>query len=131
MGCDPWTRGDFRGVCSRNSEKPPPDPLLCKEGHHFAPHTEGAGMTTKLMMLEVPSLQEWRSWLGKHYASSPGVWLVCYKEHTGMKSIPYEEAIREALCFGWVDSLVKRIDEDRYARKFTPRRPTSKWSDIN
>jgi uncharacterized protein YdeI (YjbR/CyaY-like superfamily) len=55
-------------------------------------------MTTKLMMLEVPNLQEWRSWLGKHHASSPGVWLVFYKDHTGVKSIPYEEAVREALC---------------------------------
>lgn len=90
-----------------------------------------AGMTTKLMMLEVPNRQEWRSWLAKHYASSPGVWLVFSKDHTGLKSIPYEEAVREALCFGWVDSLIKRLDEDRYARKFTPRRPTSKWSDIN
>ena len=88
-------------------------------------------MTTKLMMLEVPNRQEWRSWLGKHHAASPGVWLVFNKDHTGLKSIPYEEAVREALCFGWVDSLIKRLDEDRYARKFTPRRPTSKWSDIN
>ena len=88
-------------------------------------------MTTKLMMLEVPNLQEWRSWLGKHHAASPGVWLVFYKDHTGVKSIPYEEAVREALCLGWVDSLIKRLDNDRYARKFTPRLPTSKWSDIN
>jgi uncharacterized protein YdeI (YjbR/CyaY-like superfamily) len=45
--------------------------------------------------------------------------------------MPYEDTVREALCFGWIDSLVKRLDEDRYARKVTPRRPTSKWSDIN
>lgn len=88
-------------------------------------------MATKLMILEVPNRQEWRSWLAKHCASSPGVWLVSYKDHTGVKSIPYEEAVREALCFGWVDSLIKRLDDDRYARKFTPRRATSKWSDIN
>ena len=48
-----------------------------------------------------------------------------------MQSIPYEDTVREALCFGWIDSLVKRLDDDRYARKLTPRRPTSKWSDIN
>ena len=48
-----------------------------------------------------------------------------------MKSIPYEESIREALCFGWVDSLIKRLDDDRYARKFTPRKPASKWSALN
>jgi uncharacterized protein YdeI (YjbR/CyaY-like superfamily) len=48
-----------------------------------------------------------------------------------VKSIPYQEIVREALCFGWIDSLVKRLDEDRYARKVTPRRPTSRWSAIN
>ena len=48
-----------------------------------------------------------------------------------MKSLPYEATVREALCFGWIDSLVKRLDDDRYALKITPRRPTSKWSDIN
>jgi uncharacterized protein YdeI (YjbR/CyaY-like superfamily) len=69
--------------------------------------------------------------LGKHHGSSAGVWLVFYKDHAPVKSIPYEESVREALCFGWIDSLIKRLDDDRYARKFTPRQPTSKWSDIN
>jgi uncharacterized protein YdeI (YjbR/CyaY-like superfamily) len=69
--------------------------------------------------------------LGKHHASSQGVWLVFYKDHAPVKSLPYEESVREALCFGWIDSLIKRLDDDRYARKFTPRQPTSKWSDIN
>ena len=54
-----------------------------------------------------------------------------YKAHTGIKSIALEDTVREALCFGWVDSLVKRLDDDRYAVKITPRQPTSKWSDIN
>ena len=54
-----------------------------------------------------------------------------YKRHTGVKSIPYEDAVLEALCFGWIDSLIKRLDDDRYALKVTPRRTTSKWSDIN
>ena len=54
-----------------------------------------------------------------------------YKRHTGVKSIPYEETVREALCVGWIDSLVKRIDDDRYALKFTPRQDTSNWSQIN
>src|SRR5260370_42333458 len=88
-------------------------------------------MTTELMTLEARNRQQWRTWLGKHHASSPGGWLVFYKDHTGVKSIPYEDSVGEALCFGWVDSLVKRLDDDRYAHKFTPRRPTSKWSDSN
>jgi len=92
---------------------------------------EPAGMTTELMTLEVRNRQEWRTWLGRNHASSPGVWLAFYKDHTGVKSMPYEDAVREALCFGWIDSLIKRLDDDRYARKFTPRQPTSKWSDIN
>ena len=54
-----------------------------------------------------------------------------YKAHTGVKSIAYEDTVCEALCFGWIDSLVKRLDDDRYALKVTPRKPTSKWSDLN
>jgi uncharacterized protein YdeI (YjbR/CyaY-like superfamily) len=69
--------------------------------------------------------------LVKNHASSPGIWLVRHKQHSGVKSMPYEDLVREALCFGWVDSLIKRLDDDRYAIKVTPRRPTSKWSDIN
>lgn len=53
------------------------------------------------------------------------------KAHTGVKSVPLEDMVREALCFGWIDSLVKRLDDDRYAVKVTPRKPASKWSDIN
>lgn len=57
--------------------------------------------------------------------------LVFYKDHTRVKSIAYEDSVREALCFGWIDSLIKRLDSERYARKFTPPQATSKWSDIN
>ena len=88
-------------------------------------------MMAELTTLRVTSRRQWRAWLTKHQSSSPGVWLVFFKAHTGVRSIPYEDMVREALCFGWIDSLVKRLDEDRYAVKVTPRRPTSKWSDIN
>ena len=86
---------------------------------------------TQLMTLDVRTRQQWRAWLAKHHASSPGIWLVFHKRHTGVKSLPYEDAVREALCFGWIDSLVKRLDDDRYAIKVTPRQPASKWSAIN
>jgi uncharacterized protein YdeI (YjbR/CyaY-like superfamily) len=56
---------------------------------------------------------------------------VFHKSHTGKSSIPYEHAVEEALCFGWVDSLIRRLDDDRFARKFTPRRPDSRWSSSN
>jgi uncharacterized protein YdeI (YjbR/CyaY-like superfamily) len=85
----------------------------------------------ELMTLEVRNRRQWRAWLATHHASSPGVWLVRHKIHTGEQSINYEDIVREALCFGWIDSLVKRLDENRYAHKVTPRRTTSKWSDIN
>jgi uncharacterized protein YdeI (YjbR/CyaY-like superfamily) len=88
-------------------------------------------MAAELMTLEVRNREEWRAWLAKHHTSSPGVWLVFYKQHTGRKSMSVEDAGREALCFGWIDSLIKRLDDDRYAVKVTPRKPTSKWSDVN
>src|SRR5690349_24573852 len=88
-------------------------------------------MANELALLEIRDRDRCHSWLEKHHASSPGVWLVFHKGHTGVKSIAYEDSVREALCFGWIDSLVKRLDDERYARKFTPRKPTSKWSEIN
>ena len=88
-------------------------------------------MTAALETLRVTNRRQWRAWLAKHHTSSPGVWLVFYKAHTGVKSMPYQDAVREALCFGWIDSLVKRLDDDRYALKVTPRQPTSKWSALN
>lgn len=88
-------------------------------------------MAGTLTTIDVRTREQWRRWLAKHHASSAGVWLVRYKQHTGMTSMSYEDLVREALCFGWVDSLVKRLDDDRYAIKVTPRKPTSKWSDTN
>jgi len=85
----------------------------------------------ELETLEVQSRRQWRAWLTTHHTSSSGIWLVFYKRHTGMKSMPYEVAVREALCFGWIDSLVRRLDDKRYALKVTPRKSSSKWSDIN
>ena len=88
-------------------------------------------MATTLGTLEVRTRRQWRAWLARHHTSSPGVWLVFHKVHTGVASIPYEDMVREALCFGWIDSLVRRLDQDRYAVKVTPRKPTSNWSDLN
>jgi uncharacterized protein YdeI (YjbR/CyaY-like superfamily) len=88
-------------------------------------------MTADLLTVDVRGRRQWRAWLAKHHASSPGIWLVFHKDHTGLPSVRYEDAVREALCFGWIDSLIKRLDDDRYARKFTPRKPTSRWSDLN
>ena len=74
---------------------------------------------------------QWRKWLDKHHASESEVWLVFHKKHTGVASIAYKDALDEALCVGWVDSLIKRLDDARYAIKFTPRKADSRWSTIN
>jgi uncharacterized protein YdeI (YjbR/CyaY-like superfamily) len=81
--------------------------------------------------LYVADRREWRRWLQGHHVSSPGVWLVFYKRETDRPSIPYDDAVEEALCYGWVDSQIRRIDSERFARRFTPRRPGSKWSKSN
>jgi uncharacterized protein YdeI (YjbR/CyaY-like superfamily) len=88
-------------------------------------------LPAELITLDLRTRADWRRWLATHHASSPGIWLVRHKEHTGIESIRYEDLVREALCYGWVDSLIKRLDDDRYAIKVTPRQPTSKWSDLN
>ncbi len=59
------------------------------------------------------------------------VWLLFYKKHTGKASVTYDEAVEEALCYGWIDSIVRRVDDNSYAQKFTPRKPASTWSASN
>ena len=73
----------------------------------------------------------WHAWLTKHHRTAAEIWLVFHKEHTGTACVSYEDSVEEALCFGWIDSLVRRLDDDRFARKFTPRKPDSAWSQIN
>jgi uncharacterized protein YdeI (YjbR/CyaY-like superfamily) len=75
--------------------------------------------------------EEWRKWLEMNYESSASVWLVFYKKHTGKPTVTYNEAVEEALCFGWIDSTVKTIDDEKYCQKFTPRKKNSKWSESN
>jgi uncharacterized protein YdeI (YjbR/CyaY-like superfamily) len=84
-----------------------------------------------LKTLDVRTIEQWREWLARHHDSESEIWLVFHKRHSGRPSIIYLEALDEALCVGWIDSLVKRLDDDRYARKFTPRKPDSRWSIIN
>ncbi len=82
-----------------------------------------------LATLELASAAEWRRWLRARSRSSLGVWLVFRKGSA--EGLTYPKALDEALCFGWIDSIVRRIDEGRYARKFTPRKDTRKWSEVN
>ena len=75
--------------------------------------------------------KEWRQWLEKNHRSSRGVWLIYNKVKSGKQSVRYSEAVKEALCFGWIDSKVKSLDEERYMQIFTPRKPKSVWSKLN
>ena len=73
---------------------------------------------------------EFRDWLTHNHDKSDGIWLV-YSKVPSSQTLTYAEALDEALCFGWIDSLIKRIDDEKYMRKFTPRRKNSKWSENN
>lgn len=77
------------------------------------------------------TVEEWRAWLDEHHATSPGVWQVSWKKHTGRPTVAYEEAVTEALAVGWVDSKGQRLDDDRTMLWFTRRRTTSGWSRPN
>ncbi len=81
--------------------------------------------------LYVKDRAAWRAWLVKHYATEREIWLVRYTKASGKEHVPYLEALEEALCFGWIDSIVKRIDENSYAQRFTPRKEKSPISPLN
>ena len=81
--------------------------------------------------LDVRTREEWRNWLCANHDCVSAIWLVFHKRASGVASLDYNAAVEEALCFGWIDSLIKNLDAARYARKFTPRKPDSRWSTIN
>jgi uncharacterized protein YdeI (YjbR/CyaY-like superfamily) len=84
-----------------------------------------------MRQLYVTDREQWRNWLSENHAAEAGIWLIFYKKETSKPSIEYEAAVEEALCFGWIDSIIKKIDAERYARKFTPRSDKSIWSALN
>jgi uncharacterized protein YdeI (YjbR/CyaY-like superfamily) len=73
----------------------------------------------------------WREWLGQHHATSQGIWLQFGKKSSGVKSVTHAEALEAALCHGWIDGQVKKLDADYWLQKFTPRKPGSIWSRVN
>ncbi len=73
----------------------------------------------------------WRNWLEQNHRSKKEIWVIFYKKHTGKSKIDYNETVEEALCFGWIDGILKKLDEERYTVRFTPRRKGSIWSEIN
>jgi uncharacterized protein YdeI (YjbR/CyaY-like superfamily) len=88
-------------------------------------------MNEMTAMLQVSDRKNWRAWLEENHSTENEVWLIYFKKHTGKPGISYEEAVEEALCFGWIDSIVRKIDAERYCQKFSPRRENSNWSRLN
>jgi len=74
---------------------------------------------------------EWRAWLEANHRSASGVWMVSWKRRTGRPAVDYEDAVEEALCFGWIDGVLGRVDDDRSMQWFAPRRPGSTWARSN
>ena len=89
------------------------------------------GKSYSMKTLYVTDRKKWRAWLRKNYKVAKEIWLVYYKKGTGKPRIEYNDAVEEALCFGWIDSTVRTIDEKRYAQRFSPRKPGSKYSPAN
>ena len=75
--------------------------------------------------------REWRAWLAKNHQTASEIWLIYYKKDSGKPRIPYNDAVEEALCYGWIDSLLKPIDNQKYAQRYSPRKKASKLSDMN
>jgi uncharacterized protein YdeI (YjbR/CyaY-like superfamily) len=75
--------------------------------------------------------EAWRKWLERHHADTDEIWLAYYKKATGKPTVGYAESVEEALCFGWIDGIRKRLDDERYAHRFSPRRAGSEWSKLN
>jgi uncharacterized protein YdeI (YjbR/CyaY-like superfamily) len=81
--------------------------------------------------LYITDPEEWREWLKAHYKSESEIWLLYYKKATGKPRIEYNDAVEQALCFGWIDSNLKKLDEERSAQRFSPRKPKSGYSQAN
>ena len=81
--------------------------------------------------LYVPDRKAWRAWLKKHARTEKEIWLIYYRKQAGKLRLPYNDAVEEALCFGWIDSIVKSLDADRLVQRFSPRRPKSGFSQPN
>lgn len=81
--------------------------------------------------VEVITRAAWRAWLAAHHGRGESIWLVTYKKHCGDRYLPYDAVVEEALCFGWIDGLVRRVDDDRKKQLISPRRPGSAWSALN
>jgi len=81
--------------------------------------------------LYVTNRDDWRKWLSENHKTQKEIWLISYAKNSDRPSVLYLHAVEEALCFGWVDGIAKKIDSERLAQRFTPRRPKSHWTELN
>jgi uncharacterized protein YdeI (YjbR/CyaY-like superfamily) len=88
-------------------------------------------MENELKMIYADSRQAWRQWLEANHAKQQSIWLVYYKKKANKSTVSYNDAVDEALCFGWIDSKAKPIDDEKYMQFFCPRKKNSIWSRIN
>lgn len=88
-------------------------------------------MANKGEQVQIESRREWRTWLEQNHTKAQGIWLITFKKHCGDKYVSYDEIVEEALCFGWVDSLPRKLDADRSMLWLSPRKPGSNWSKLN
>lgn len=88
-------------------------------------------MPTPLNSVQPNTRAEWRRWLEEHHSQNKGVWLISFKKATGKPRVEYDEAVEEALCFGWIDSKPSKLDEERSMLWFAPRKAGTGWSRIN
>ena len=86
---------------------------------------------SELNILDAANRAAWRAWLKANFKTAREVWLVFYRKGSGKARIPYNDAVEEALCFGWIDSNVRRLDDERFVQRFSPRRPGSAYSPAN
>ena len=105
--------------------------MISKPKRRIAPSKRKVYAMEITKTLHVTDRKKWRAWLRKHYKTEKDIWLVYYKKATGKPRIEYNDAVEEALCFGWIDSTLKSLDKERSAQRFSPRKPTSKYSPAN
>lgn len=115
---------------ARTTSRTPKAPAAHRAAKGRAPASQ-SGTGRPLQQVYAPDRAAWRAWLAEHHAASPGVWLIFDKKEARRERLAYGDAVEEALCFGWIDSLTRTLDDARYQQLFTPRKPKSTWSRSN
>ncbi|MBF8270319.1 MAG: hypothetical protein HW386_2028 [Gammaproteobacteria bacterium] len=105
--------------------------ISAKSQHKSDRQTRILPCKQSMQQVYLKTRSQWRRWLTENHDRNTGIWLVFFKKETGVLTLEYDDVVEEALCFGWVDSIIKKLDKDRFVRKLTPRNDDSKWSAAN